>query len=32
MAYKVQTYYKITERDFMDDLIVHYFMKEKSYE
>lgn len=32
MHYKMQTHHKIIERDFMGDLIVHYFMREKGYE
>lgn len=28
--YKVQTYNKITERDFIEDLIVHYFMRKRT--
>lgn len=29
MDYKVQTHRKITKRDFMEDLIVHYLMRGK---
>lgn len=32
MLYKMQTHHKITEKDFVEDLIVHYFMQEKSSE